>query len=392
MSIQASLSDALATAPLVRERRPAVPDQAGAPERRDNAWQREMERAQAGAWFPGALPEDKGLSGNRPALQAVRPASLPAPRPATAQAVHPVHAPQVSRPDSVPRRGDEQEDRIETKANDAGLQRDQRALNGPLAHATSQSEVRASDDVPLPTREGGQPAGTAAAGSVASGAGGLSAFEAGAGAASVKMAAAPVASPAAAVALGQPGPAMRAALPSPSTAVQGAVPASAALSSVHGADPAAPSSHAPAASPAQPAGQAPRAAAALPAAPAGSFAAAASVPATAEGGTPMAQEGSGLSGAASGIRSLASIERLLGATLGGSPGPRLHLNWDGQAVAVWLGVDGTVDPTALLRTVQSVLHQQGLQLSSLICNGRTIVLPRPAQGQGRQSNSEHQEN
>ena len=105
----------------------------------------------------------------------------------------------------------------------------------------------------------------------------------------------------------------------------------------------------------------------------------------------MAQEGSGTSGAAPGVRSLASIERVLNASLGGSPGPRLHLSWDGQAVAVWLGVDGTVDPTALLRTVQSVLRQQGLQLSSLICNGRTIVLPRPAQGQGQQSNSEHQE-
>jgi hypothetical protein len=142
----------------------------------------------------------------------------------------------------------------------------------------------------------------------------------------------------------------------------------------------------PAASPVQSAGQAPRAAA-LPVAFAGAMAA--SLPASAEGTAPMAQEGSGASGAAQGVRSLASIERVLNATLGGAPGPRLHLSWDGQAVAVWLGVDGAVDPTALLRTVQNVLRQQGLQLSSLICNGRTIVLPRPAQGQP--SNSEQQE-
>ena len=105
---------------------------------------------------------------------------------------------------------------------------------------------------------------------------------------------------------------------------------------------------------------------------------------------PMAQEVAGAAGAASGVRTLASIERVLATTLGGTPGPRLHLSWDGQAVTVWLGVDGAVDPAALLRTVQSVLRQQGLQLSSLVCNGRTIVQARP--GQGQEPNSEHQEN
>jgi hypothetical protein len=40
--------------------------------------------------------------------------------------------------------------------------------------------------------------------------------------------------------------------------------------------------------------------------------------------------------------------------------------------------------------VQNVLRQQGLQLSSLVCNGRTIVHARP--GQRQEPNSEHQEN
>ncbi len=386
MSFQANLSDALATAPLTRERRPAVAEQAVSPERRDNAWQREMERAQAGAWFPGALPEGEGLFRNRPDMLPAHPAPPPVSRPA---APHAVHATPVSKTDGAPHRADEHDDRIETRADGAALRQQERALNGSPAQASSQPVVQAPEDVPSPAHEGSDLAGAAAAASVGASTEGPSSREAVVEPATPNVAAAPAASP---VAWGEPGqqggPATLGALPSPSAAVQAAGPAPGAAASMHAADLGAIQSESPAATPAPSAGQAPRAAAALPAASAGAFAAA--LPAAGNGTAAMAEEGAGTSAAAPGVRSLASIERVLAATLGGSPGPRLHLSWDGQAVAVWLGVDGAVDPTALLRTVQNVLRQQGLQLSSLICNGRTIVLPRPAPGQ--QSNSEHQEN
>jgi hypothetical protein len=203
------------------------------------------------------------------------------------------------------------------------------------------------------------------------------------------VAVAQAASPAASGAPGQHEPAMPAPLLSPSSA-QAAGPAPGAALPLRATGSPAIQSNASVAPHAQPAGQASQAVAALPVASAAGAFAAAALPAAAEGAAPLAQEGSGASGAAPGVRTLASIERVLTATLGGSPGPRLHLSWDGKAVAVWLGVDGAVDASALLRTVQNVLRQQGLQLSSLICNGRTIVLPRPAPAQ--QSNSEHQEN
>jgi hypothetical protein len=386
MSFQANLSDALAAAPLARERRPAAAEQAVSAERRDNAWQREMERAQAGAWFPGALPEGEGLFRNRPDVLPAHPASPSVPR--SAGAPHAVHAAQPSKPDAAPSRAEEREDRIETRAEGTAFHQQERAMHASPAQASSQPVAHSPEDAPPPAHETSDLAPAAAAASVASGVEGLSTSDAAVPAATANVAAAQAASAAASGAPGQHGPAVWAAPPSAPT-VQTAGPAPGAAVSMRATGSTAIQSSASAAPPAQPAVQASRAVAALPVAPAGVFPAA-SLPAAAEGAAPLAQEGSGESGAAPGVRTLASIERVLAATLGGSPGPRLHLSWDGQAVAVWLGVDGAVDLAALLRTVQNVLRQQGLQLSSLICNGRTIVLPRPAQAQ--QSNSEHQEN
>lgn len=383
MSFQANLSDApLAAALLTRDRRPAVAEQAVSPDRRDNAWQREMERAQAGAWFPGALPEGEGLFRSRPDVQPVHPAPPPAQRQAVA---HAVHATQVWKPDTAPRRAGERDHRADVDGT--ALRRQERAPDEIPVQASPHVVVRASDDFAPPAHEGSEKARVAAAAFVASAAKGPSVPDADVEPASPKLAAAPLGSLAVSGAPGLPVPSVMAALPSPSAAVQAAGPVPAAALSPHAADSAALPSSTPAASPAQPAGPAPRADAGLPLAFAGAVAA--SQPAAAENAAPMAQEGSGMSGPASGVRSLMSIERVLNATLGGAPGPRLHLSWDGQAVAVWIGVDGAIDSTALLRTVQNVLRQQGLQLSSLICNGRTIVLPRPAQGQP--SNSEQQE-
>lgn len=58
----------------------------------------------------------------------------------------------------------------------------------------------------------------------------------------------------------------------------------------------------------------------------------------------------------------------------GLPGaPRLHLSWHGDAVMVWLGVDVVPDTAMLVSVVQRVLRQQGIQLAGLVCNGRTLV-------------------
>jgi hypothetical protein len=386
MSFQANLSDALAAAPLARERRPAAAEQAVPAERRDNAWQREMERAQAGAWFPGALPEGEGLFRNRPDVLPAHPASPSVPR--SAAAPHAAHATPASKPDTAPSRAEEREDRIETKADGTAFQQHERVMHASPAQASSQTVAYAPEDAPPRAYELCDPGRAAAAASVASGAEGLSTRDAVVATATANVAPAQAASHAASGAPAQQEPAMRAAQPSP-PAGQAAGAASGAALLMQATGSTAIQSNASATPPAQPAGQASRAVAALPVALAGALAGA-SLPAAADGAAPMTQEGSGASGAAPGVSTLASIERTLAATLGGSPGPRLHLSWDGQAVAVWLGVDGAVDPSALLRTVQNVLRQQGLQLSSLICNGRTIVLPRPAQAQ--QSNSEHQEN
>lgn len=97
----------------------------------------------------------------------------------------------------------------------------------------------------------------------------------------------------------------------------------------------------------------------------------------AAGTTPLAEDGGAAPSRAAGrLPSLAAVERTLSSALGGTPGPRLHLGWDGEAVSVWIGVDGAADPALMLRTVQQVLRQQGLQLSALVCNGRTIVQAR----------------
>ncbi|HRI55468.1 MAG TPA: hypothetical protein PK170_00055 [Anaerolineae bacterium] len=62
----------------------------------------------------------------------------------------------------------------------------------------------------------------------------------------------------------------------------------------------------------------------------------------------------------------------------GAVSPRLHMSWDGQGVQVWLGLDGQPNVEALLHAVQRVLRQHGLQLSTLVCNGRVLVASRAA--------------
>jgi hypothetical protein len=97
----------------------------------------------------------------------------------------------------------------------------------------------------------------------------------------------------------------------------------------------------------------------------------------AAGATPLAGSRTAPGSAAPAAPSpLPGAERALAAALPRDAAPRLHLSWDGSAVMVWLGIDGAPDAAALLRTVQRVLRQHGLELSALVCNGRAIVQQR----------------
>jgi hypothetical protein len=395
MSSEASMAGALAAAPAPRERRsPATPGESASPQQWDTAWQREMERLQAGAWFPGALPGHAGPFG---ALADTPPFGL-APRAVPAPASAQPHAAATAAPETA------QHGRAEgSAAPERRVDRAERAeAASPAEDARTFAQPRQADapvdDGALAVPEsGGMPARAAAAKSLGPATEGLSGdgssplhapLRDGATEPTPQAATATASGPAG---LAPPMPAAMAAAPanSPAALGPGQALAGGAPASLLGTDLGAAAAKAPSAalldlSLAQP----PRAAAAMPAITAAGATVAS--PSAAGHAMPIAQEGAGTAGAASGMRTLASIERVLASTLGGTPGPRLHLSWDGQAVTVWLGVDGAVDPAALLRTVQNVLRQQGLQLSSLVCNGRTIVQTRP--GQGQEPNPEHQEN
>jgi hypothetical protein len=396
MSAETSLAGALpATAP-TRERRPSVAGQAASPEGWGNAWQREMERMQAGAWFPGALPDS---GGSFTARDDAPPGGLVLRALARPGAAHEAHASASVATEAGLRRAAAgevpAERRAERESGDAARSTDVPATNVSPARAPS-PDARVD--------EGLQPEGELPAVDSAR----AEAVEARAFSADVPSAeasdlvrptqadssddATPGQAPSAAASPLSGSQALAAAAvtfiaattPTDRTAAAAGLLLSATQES------AAPAPKASVAASLDQATTPVRTAAAMP----GMAGATAAMPSTSTAGSamPMAQEVAGAAGAASGVRTLASIERVLATTLGGTPGPRLHLSWDGQAVTVWLGVDGAVDPAALLRTVQNVLRQQGLQLSGLVCNGRTIVQARPGQGQGQESNSEHQEN
>lgn len=77
-----------------------------------------------------------------------------------------------------------------------------------------------------------------------------------------------------------------------------------------------------------------------------------------------------------GLRGTAELEKRVAQALARDPGPRLHVQWDGTAAHVWLGVDAMPDAAELLRTLQRVLRRSGLELHTLVCNGRPLVTTR----------------
>lgn len=63
------------------------------------------------------------------------------------------------------------------------------------------------------------------------------------------------------------------------------------------------------------------------------------------------------------------------------PPVRVHVDWQGQAAHVWLGVDREQLPNlpGLLRQLEQRLQAAGLRLASVTCNGRAVQ-PRPTFG------------
>lgn len=63
------------------------------------------------------------------------------------------------------------------------------------------------------------------------------------------------------------------------------------------------------------------------------------------------------------------------------PPVRVHVDWQGQAAHVWLGVDREQLPNlpGLLRQLEQRLQAAGLRLASVTCNGRPVH-PRPTSG------------
>lgn len=395
MSAETSMAGALpATAP-ARERRTSVAGQAASPEGWGTAWQREMERMQAGAWFPGALPDS---ARSFTARDDAPPAGLVLRALARPGAAYEEHASASAASDAGLSRAAADERRVERwaeqESDDAARSTDALANNasparGPTPDAQVEDASQAHRE--LPAVDSSRAAATEAR---AFNADALSARETvlaqPAQVDGAEDGAPPEQTPSAA-ALPLPGSQAPAAAAVPfiaaTTPPNGTAAASSSLLPTT-QESAAPVPKPSIATPVDQAVAPARAVAAMPGMAAASAAMAS--PSPTGSAMPMAHEGAGAAGAATGVRTLASIERVLASTLGGTPGPRLHLSWDGQAVTVWLGVDGAVDPAALLRTVQNVLRQQGLQLSSLVCNGRTIVQARP--GHGQEPNSEHQEN
>ena len=416
MSAGTSVNGALAQVPAMRERPSPASSEPGDSKRWGNAWQREMERLQADAWFQGALPgtaaaghvvpdqpmgrlgtgqfpHDASIARRADASDGRRWVPDPDGRAATAPRPAGEAAGIASRRDEAPS--------SQARAPEPASPVERPVSSGPAANELSAAAVDALpagrplllDGTPVADEQGFVPA-------EAGGDTGLD-TDAALGSRSLDGSAADPARPGGK----QSVPTVATRLldvmdddglmtSAPRAAVMDALPAAA-----HGPVAGTPSQRA--ASPAGQAGAAlriepsaaaagsqPNASASLPQARVAPgavqapFAPGQSTQAAADGAQPLAEEGSAApSRPAAGPRSLAGIERVLASALGGQPGPRLHLSWDGQAVTVWVGVDGATDPALLLRTVQQVLSQQGLQLSALVCNGRTIVQALPGDGQ-----------
>ena len=77
-----------------------------------------------------------------------------------------------------------------------------------------------------------------------------------------------------------------------------------------------------------------------------------------------------------GTRGAAVQEKGAALTLARDTSPRLHVQWDGTAAQVWLGMDAMPDVTELLRTLQRALLRSGLELDTLVCNGRPLIASR----------------
>lgn len=373
MTTDASINAMPAAAGWPRERSAPAPAQRDPAQGFDTAWQREMERMQSGAWFPGALP---GLAPNvARAEDAVRP-TREAPRAVDGPARAAVDGDRALR-DAAPRRAveDVAPDRTTPPASEVAaiavapqtrhlsvIGANAAPTESPVAHAAAlPSEValpaeslvarRASkhmaDDaatvpVPMPQADGPSMAPlramTALPPAVAIGSSPVL------GGASIRV----------------PTPVQPAALALPRAAFAPSID-SAAVSRVASSLPAqtsAPALAAPSLS--------------VAAMPSASFAAAVGMSGMSDADAAPA------AAPVPGPRALPGAERALAAALARDSAPRLHLSWDGSAVNVWLGIDGAPEAAVLLRTVQRVLRQHGLELSTLVCNGRPLVHNRTA--------------
>jgi len=422
MSAGTSVSGALAQAAAVRERPSPAASEAEDSKRWGSAWQREMERLQAAAWFQGALPgaaagtlpaqaDGRATGGrllqDRPGARHAEPSDSRRSVPAS-EVQADTMAPKTNEPPGArPLLGEGLSSEAPTPVRERqpvveqAVPTDQAMPPRPgadMAPAAAAVDLPGDRAVPLNERAIDTPQGPLPVERAHGGEGAASGDLAArwqAMDASPASTALPAETPPPQAGTRTAGVSDRVDIVSPLHGVGAlAMPASAQGAEAGGAaqapsgaigpatpatrvEPAAAATRPPAPNAGQPAARIVPAAVQPPASGVGLAA-----PAPTAGAMALAEEGGAApSPAAAGPRALASIERMLGSALGGQPGPRLHLSWDGRAVTVWVGVDGTTDAALLLRTVQQVLSQQGLQLSALVCNGRTIVQARPGMGQ-----------
>lgn len=417
------------TPPTGRREAPAGLDRRDAQPAWHDAWQRQMEAFQASAWFPGALP----------AAPAVLPAAAPAPWAASAHAPAPTETrvlpeaatsrrqdapntrhttnPASRSPEVFPRQAGERTVRRTTTLHPQGQQAvevpDGRLLAAALNSAPgSRSPMLADASYPSLSLVRASMRGAEAAELAGGGVDGVAALETAPRAAHLPVATALFGTPA-------HGESVHAAPVSEPQAMGRSAPRMDAV-----ARPAPPASPAPPAPPAalqafglaapghdlEPPGPASRSTAAVatlpiepsiaPSAAAGSVTAApASAPALSEQPPPLATSAAGLplqaetsqaAGAAPdgaspprGDGPVPELTRALGRALKPSQAPRLHIVGRGSEVQVWVGIDAGVDLAQLQATVRHVLRQQGLQLESLVCNGRPLFNAR-SPGSARQ--------
>lgn len=408
------------TPPTGRREAPAGLDRRDAQPAWHDAWQRQMEAFQASAWFPGALP----------AASALVPAAAPAPRAASAHApaltetralpeaatarrhgalnTQPATGLETRSPEMFPRQAGERAARRMSTLHPQGQQAvavPEGRLPATALHSApaSRSPMLADPSYPSLSFDRASMRGAEAAKAAGGGVDGVPAFEA------VLQAAYP---PAATALVGTPAPgeAARAAPVSepqaigPSAPRMGAIASAAPPTALQAFGLAAPGQDL------EPPGPASRSTAAVatlpidpriaPTAAAGSVTSApASAPALSEQPPPLATSAAGLplqaetsqaAGAAPdgaapppGDGPVPELTRALGRALKPSQTPRLHIVGRGSEVQVWVGIDAGVDLALLQATVRHVLRQQGLQLESLVCNGRPLFNAR-SPGSARQ--------